>query len=118
MLFEVADQVDPISVDGVTTYSIQVTNQGTEDASNVQFVAVVPDGMTAMDPSGASRYQLRGQQIVFEPIGRLPAKEKSSYLVQVRGVRAGDHRFRVQMTSGETQSPVVEEESTRVYSDQ
>ncbi len=118
LLFEVADQVDPISVGSVTTYSIQVTNQGTEDASNVQFVALVPPGMSAMDPSGTSRYQLRGNQIIFEPIGRLPAKEKSSYIVQVKGVQAGDQRFKVQMTSGETQSPVVEEESTRVYSDQ
>lgn len=118
LLFEVADQVDPIEVGGVTTYSIQVTNQGTEDASDVRFVAQLPPGMSAVLPTGRSNYQIQGNQIHFEPIARLAAKEKSAYTVQVKGMQAGDQRFKVRMTSADMTSPVIEEESTRVYSDQ
>ena len=37
LLFEVADQVDPIEIGGTTTYQIRVENQGTKEASNVQI---------------------------------------------------------------------------------
>lgn len=121
LLFEVADQVDPIEVGGLTTYSIQVTNQGTKEASNVEFLAQVPPGMEAVQPNGvSSKYRVEGTSgiIRFDPIVRLAAKEKASYTIQVRGKTAGDQRFKVQMTSDDTTEPVIEEESTRVYSDQ
>ena len=114
LLFEVADQVDPIDIGGITTYNIQVTNQGTKEASNVQFLAQVPPGMEAVAPNGVANYQIQGDIVRFQPIARLAAKEKTSYKIQVRGRAAGDQRFKVQMTSAETTTPVIEEESTRV----
>ena len=117
LLFEVADQVDPIEVGGVTTYQIRVRNQGTKEANNVQFAALVPPGMKALPSQGRSKYMVRGNRILFEPIPKLPAKGESTYTVRVEGTQAGDQRFTVQMTSDETTKPVVEEESTRVYAD-
>ena len=117
LLFEVADQVDPIEVGGVTTYSIQVTNQGTKEASNVEFLAQVPPGMEAIVPQGSAKYQLEGDLVRFQPIARLAAKQSATYRIQVRGRAEGDQRFKVQMTSTDTPTPVVEEESTRVYAD-
>lgn len=117
LLFEVADQVDPIEVGGVTTYQIRVHNQGTEQANNVQFVATVPPGLRAVAPSGTSKYQIQGNRVVFESIPALPAKGESVYSVRVEGVTAGDQRFTVHMKSDTMTKPVVEEESTRVYAD-
>lgn len=117
LAFEVADQVDPIEVGGITTYQIRVRNQGTEQANNVRFVALVPPGMKAVPANGPTKYQIQGNQVLFETIVRLPAKGESTYKVRVEGVQAGDQRFTVQMTSDDTTSPVVEEESTRVYAD-
>lgn len=117
LLFEVKDNVDPIEVGGVTTYQIRVQNQGTKEASNVQFVAVVPPGMRAVGAQGPTNYRIQGNQVVFDAINRLPAKAESTYSVRVEGVQPDDHRFKVQMTSDNTTSPVVEEESTRVYAD-
>jgi len=37
------------------------------------------------------------------------------YRIKVRGVQAGDYRFRVQMTCDQLKAPVVKEESSRVY---
>ena len=117
LLFEVADQVDPIEVGGVTTYQIRVQNQGTEEATNVRFVALVPPGLKPIAARGRTKYQIEGNRILFDSIARLPAKGESIYSVRVEGVQAGDQRFKVQMTSDETKTPVVEEESTRVYAD-
>lgn len=117
LLFGVADQVDPIEVGETTFYEIRVKNQGTKDASNVQFVAVVPPGLRAVSAEGPTKHRIDGDRVFFDKMPRLPAKGESTFKIQVEGIQAGDQRFRVQMTSDETDSPVVKEESTRVYSD-
>lgn len=117
LLFEVKDRVDPIEVGSETTYEIRVENQGTEDASNVQFVASIPPGMRPVSAQGPTNYKIQGNKIVFDAISRLPAKRESNYTVRVEGVQANDHRFKVEMFSDSMSTPVVEEESTRVYAD-
>ena len=117
LLFSVADQTDPIEVGGSTTYEIRVKNQGTKAASNVQFVALLPPGMQAMSGEGASHVRIEGDRVLFAPIEQLPAKGEASYTVRVKGVQAGDQRFRIRMTSDDTSAPVIKEESTRVYAD-
>jgi hypothetical protein len=46
---------------------------------------------------------------------RLATKADVVYRIKVRGVQAGDYRFRVQMTCDQLKAPVVKEESSRVY---
>jgi len=117
LAFSVTDQVDPIEVGGITTYEIHVKNQGTKDAGNIRFVALVPPGMKAIDGSGPTAVRIEGERVFCGPITRLPAKGESTYTIRVQGVTAGDQRFRVEMTSDATLVPVIKEESTRVYSD-
>jgi len=117
LAFEVKDNVDPIQVGDETTYQIKVQNQGTGVANNVQFVAMVPQGMRPVSAEGPTNYRIEGNQIVFEAINSLPAKGISTYNVRVEGVQENDHRFTVRMTSDGMSRPVTEEESTRVYSD-
>jgi hypothetical protein len=38
--------------------------------------------------------------------------------VQVQGLRPGDQRARVQITTDEVQEPITKEQSTRVYADE
>ena len=54
----------------------------------------------------------------FEPLGRLNPKEEAVFRVTAQGVRAGDARVRVQLSTDEEPTPVTKEESTRVYADQ
>ena len=116
LLFEVKDKFDLIEVGGETTYEIRVQNQGTEAANNVKIVATVPPGMRAISAQPKS-YQIKGDKIYFDAIRKLPVKGESTYSVRVEGVEDDDHRFRVEMTSEGMKTPVVETESTRVYSD-
>ncbi len=117
LLFGVADKVDPIEVNGQTAYEIRVVNQGSKAATNIQFTAIVPEGLRPVSAEGPTPETIDGQQVVFGPLDRLPPKEQAVFRVMVEGAAAGDHRFRVQMTSGEIETPVIKEESTRVYAD-
>ena len=73
--------------------------------------------MQPVSADGPTNYRINGKEILFEAISSLPAKGVSTYNVRVEGLQENDHRFHVEMISDGMTSPVVEEESTRVYSD-
>lgn len=117
-LFEVVDVEDPIEKNAETSYEIRVVNQGTKAATNVQVVAVLPDGLEAIEADGPARYQIDGQRVLFDPVERLAPKADTSYRVRVKALSAGEMRVQVQLLTDEMRSPVTEEESTRVYSNE
>jgi uncharacterized repeat protein (TIGR01451 family) len=117
LMLEVVDLDDPIEVGGAETYEIRVVNQGTAPSTNLQIVATVPAGMAVTGASGPMPYRVQGQQVIFEPMAKLAAHADIVYRVKVLAQKAGDLRFQAQMTAGELRSPVIEQESTRVYSD-
>jgi len=116
--FEVVDLEDPIEIGGETSYEIRVMNQGSKAAANVQIVATLPEGMRAIDARGETRHAIQGNRVVFSPLAQLTPKAESVYRIQVQGVRPGDQRVKVQITTDEIQNPITKEESTRVYADQ
>jgi uncharacterized repeat protein (TIGR01451 family) len=117
LYFGVADKIDPIEVGGETTYVISVENQGSKTANNIRFAATVPDGLEAINGTGPTQATIRNQQVIFEPIVKLPPKAKTSFQIVVKGIRSGDQKLRVQMVSDDLSTPVIKEESTRVYTD-
>ena len=56
--------------------------------------------------------------MTFAPLKLLAPKAKATYRVIVKGVKAGDVRFRVSLTSDQMTSPAGETESTHIYSDE
>jgi uncharacterized repeat protein (TIGR01451 family) len=117
LYFGLADVTDPIEVGGQTTYEIRVVNQGSKIATNLQLVATVPPGMKAIGGDGPTRVALEDQRVVFEPLARLAPQDDAVFQVHVKGVKAGDQRFRAQLVSDAMTQPVTKEESTRVYAD-
>ena len=117
LMFEVVDRADPIEVGGETTYEIRVVNQGSKAAANLQVVAIMPPGLRAISGNGDSRHTVQGDRVVFAPVPQLGPKAESTFRIQAQGVRAGDQRIRVQITTDEIREPITKEESTRVYSD-
>ncbi len=115
--FEVADIDDPVEVGGETFYEITVVNQGTKAATEIQLVALLPEGLQPIGAQGPVRFRIAGRQVLFDRLPRLSPKAQTTYRIRVRGVRPGDHRIRVQMVSAELRAPVVKEESTRVFGD-
>lgn len=116
--FQAADTIDPVEVNGETTYEIRVVNQGSKAASNLRLSVQLPVELKPLAADGPSRYAVEGNQVVFEQLARLAPKADAVYRVRVQALRPGDLRTRIQLTTDDMQTPVVKEESTRVYADE
>jgi hypothetical protein len=118
ILFQVLDVEDPIEVNGETTYEIRVVNQGSKAATDVQLEAEFMAQMRPLSAEGPVRHQIAGNTVRFEKLARLAPKADTTYRVRAKGLQAGDTRVSVRVLTSEMTSPVVKEESTRVYADE
>jgi uncharacterized repeat protein (TIGR01451 family) len=116
--FELTDIIDPVEVNGETTYEIKVTNQGSKEATNVRIVATAPPEMRILSATGPAKFDIDGDRVSFAPLAHLAPKADTTYTIKVKGIAPGDLRFQVQLTSDETRRPITKEESTRVFADE
>ena len=115
VLLEVVDITDPVEVGGQTTYVITVTNQGSAKDTNVRIVATLPGEQAYVGSTGTTAATVAGQKITFSPVGTLAVGSQASWRITVRADGAGDVRFRLEMTSDNLTSPVIETEATNLY---
>lgn len=115
ILLEVVDNPDPIEVGGTTTYTIEVTNQGSAEDSNIVIVCELPEQQDFVSADGPTQGTLTGKTVKFAPLPRLDPKAKVTYRVVVKSTAIGDVRFKTSMTSDMLTSPVEETESTHIY---
>lgn len=120
LVFDIVDLNDPIEVGTETVYEIRVSNNGTRPATGVEVVAGFPERgeLKPVSADGHSRGEVRGQQVSFEPVGRINPGEEVTFRVHAQGMAKGDHVIAVQIRSAEFPQAVTREESTRVYDDQ
>jgi uncharacterized repeat protein (TIGR01451 family) len=117
LVFSISDLNDPIEVGTDTTYEVRVSNQGSGPATNVLLQASLPKEIKLLSGEGPSRATTSGQQVGFAPIGRINSGEEVIFRIHAQGLRPGDHLIRVQVSSNESTTPVMKEESTQVYVD-
>jgi uncharacterized repeat protein (TIGR01451 family) len=118
ILFQVIDVEDPIEVKGETTYEIRVVNQGSKAATDVELQAVLDPQMKALSADGPTQHAIDRGIVRFDKLPRLAPKADTTYRIRVQGLNAGDLRMRVQVVTNEITTPIVKEESTRVYADE
>jgi uncharacterized repeat protein (TIGR01451 family) len=111
---KVADRDDPVEVGKQTGYRVEVTNQGSLAAGDVQVVAVVPDEMAVLDARGPTAAKVDGQRVTFPPVASLAPGQALTYTIEVRALKAGTAYFRAELTTSTLTKPLVEEESTSV----
>jgi hypothetical protein len=92
-------------------YTIRVSNQGTGRESDIAVVATLPPQLSAVKSSGG---QFEGKLIRFSATSLGP-KKSVEYKITAKGASIGEGRMRVELRSGDIGTPVIEEESTRVY---
>jgi uncharacterized repeat protein (TIGR01451 family) len=115
LTLSVKHTVDPVPVGGETSYCITVRNPGTKPVTRVQIVATAPEQMTVLGAGGASDNHKEGQKIIYAPL-TLPPGGEASYRVDVKALRSGDVRFKVELTADQlTAGPVLQEESTTIF---
>jgi uncharacterized repeat protein (TIGR01451 family) len=116
ILLEVVDDPDPIEVGGTTTYTIEVTNQGSAEDTNIVIRCELPAEMDFSSADGPAKATADGKMVTFAAVPSLEPKAKLVFKVVVKGTKVGDLRFKTSLTSDTTKSgPVEETESTHVY---
>jgi uncharacterized membrane protein len=120
MRMEVLDLSDPVEKGGETTYEIRLMNTGSKSDSAVKLVCQLPkelEFVSASGPVGHLPMLGEGRTIAFEQVNELAPKTDAVFKVKVRATGTGDVRFKASITSQYLQTPVVKEESTRIYGD-
>lgn len=112
MLVEVVDSPDPILVGSSTTYTIRITNQGSADLVNVNTVGTFP---REISPTATQNGTVSGSTVRFQTIPRIGVGQSATFTVTGRGAAEGDGRVKFSFTEDSLTSPVIEEESTRVF---
>jgi uncharacterized repeat protein (TIGR01451 family) len=115
ILLECVDDPDPTEVGGVLTYTITVVNQGSALGTNIAINCTLPPEEDYVSSTGPTTAKVDGKAVSFAPIPSLAAKATAVFTLKVKGVAAGDVRFKVEMTSDQLGRPVMETESTRIY---
>ncbi len=116
--FAIDDDNDPVEVDGETTYTIKVTNNGTRADGQVQLAIDLPAGATLVgQPEGPVQADVNGGQITFAPLPAMKAKDSVQYQFTVRWSAEGLQVLRARITSQNRAVPVTKEEATEVYLD-
>jgi uncharacterized repeat protein (TIGR01451 family) len=117
LTFDIDDDHDPIETNGITTYSVQLTNIGTRADQNVSLRIELPDGSTVEQVNAPMRHRIQGRAVEFEAIPNLPSKERVIAKISVRHGREGTQVLRASLQSQLRPVPVIKEESTQTYVD-
>jgi uncharacterized repeat protein (TIGR01451 family) len=106
---EITPMDDPVGAGRDTTYELRVYNAGPGSARGLRVVAHVPDVMVPVSGDGPTRWQIRGQEVYFEPLPEMRGRVDAVYRVRVRGSRPGQGPFRVQVHAAGLAKPVAQE---------
>jgi uncharacterized repeat protein (TIGR01451 family) len=112
---QVIDMEDPIEVSSTTTYLITVVNEGTAADRNIRIICTLDDKVQYVSSAGATAGSIMGKTVSFAPLRSLEPKAKATWRVVVRGVRAGDVRFKVSMHTDHLALPIEHTEATHIY---
>jgi uncharacterized repeat protein (TIGR01451 family) len=113
--FEVTDLEDPVEIGKEAMYEIKVVNQGTGPCTNVVIVVTPDDGTSVTAANGPTTARAQGTVVSFDPVAKLDVKGEAVFRVRVKATVAGDHKFKVQVSSTEIKTPITKEENTRFY---
>lgn len=115
ILLELIDVADPIETGAQETYTITVTNQGSADGTNISVVCTLPGEQEFVSATGPAEATHKDRTVTFEPLPMLGPKKVAVYRVVVKGIKTGDVRFKVRLTSDQMDTPAEETESTHIY---
>jgi len=115
ILLECVDDPDPTEVGGELTYTIMVLNQGSAVGTNIALNCTLPPEEEYVSSDGPTKAKVVGKAVNFAPLPALAPKAKATFHLRVKGVAAGDVRFRVELNSDQLTRPVMETESTNIY---
>lgn len=115
--FKMIDIGDPVEAGKKLTYEITVINTGTLAANQVEVKAIAPAEMKLVGAKGPGTVQgnIAGQVVTFGRLDNVEPGKSYVYTVEAEALKAGDVRFRAEMTAPILPAgPVIETESTTI----
>lgn len=116
------DSDDPVAVGDTTTYTIEVRNEGFEDATGVILENEIPEltefvSASAEDPytKKAIAFKTEGQKVIFEKIPLLSSGDKVIFNVTVRVTAKGQLLNRTSLRYDQFARTLIVEEPTSTY---
>jgi hypothetical protein len=105
---------DPIGMGNDTVYEVRIHNDGPPLAEGVRLRLLLPDNLLAVQAAAPVRWQIQGQQVLFEPIEQMRNHVTAVYRVHIRGQREGMGRVRIELTADGMRRPILHEMTCRV----
>jgi hypothetical protein len=112
----VNDPAGPLGTSELATYEVQVMNRGSEAAREVKIVMQFGEGIEPVAFEGAEGRIVPGQ-VVCQPLAELGAGEQVTMRVKARADRGGNHQFRIEVVSNESETRLVSEGTTRFFAE-
>ena len=109
LVLEIKDPIAPAPIGREVIYEIIVHNRGSREAIDIRTIAQFSHGIEPLRTEGQSGEIVTGQ-VLFDPIPRIGPGEEVRLRVVAEAERAGHHRFRTEVRSGDT--VLVAEEAT------
>jgi uncharacterized repeat protein (TIGR01451 family) len=96
-------------------YTVRVTNQGTVSAQKIDVTCFASPELKPVSGTGAGVGRIDGTgRIAFPTVEELQPGQSVSFAVDAEATKAGDARFRAEVSAPNLKSALKEEQSTRV----
>ncbi len=106
------DTKDPICLGDFNSYMLRVTNQGSEEDTNLRVVVRFPNQLVPVTTHGDSTATISGQTVTFDAIPVAGARETFRFRVDAQAKDRGDARIKAEISSDTIRTPITLEEST------
>jgi uncharacterized repeat protein (TIGR01451 family) len=112
----VVDPSGPVALGKEAVYEIKIANRGTKAATKVNVVAQFSQGIEPIAATGVQAEVVPGQ-VVFQMIPRIEPGQEITLVVRARAESEGNKRFRAEVSSEESDTQLVAQETTYFYAD-
>lgn len=112
--FSVRDS-DPVEIGSETTFTVEVTNDGSGADRAVAIVADLPASLEFVSGTGPTAVTAEGSRITIVPLAELAAGGKAQWTIVVKATAVEDARSRWELSCERLKTPVVRTESTNIY---
>ena len=111
---ETSELKGPLAIGEKMTMQLQLINQGSASANNVEFRVKIPQELVFLSAKGPVRYKQVGSYVIFEPAQEMPAKQTLNFELSFAAQNKGDAKILVQVQSKQMEKPLSQEEAISV----
>jgi hypothetical protein len=112
----VNDPAGPLPTGEQAVYEVLVMNRGSQAAKKVKIIMQFSEGIEPVSFEGCEARVVPGQ-VLCQPLTQLGAGEQVTLRVRAKALKAGNHQFRIEVTSTDGDTRLVSEGTTRFFAE-